>query len=167
MRSSITIAALVGVFAAVLTTAAPTARAACPTAFPSSFKIKEGSGYFQASSGTIKQTTTKSAASYFYINNTYYQGPTVPQLSYSANGVKYGAFVTDSTNGTIVLVPTTVTPPNTYLPVDGTLGANCAITFTLFQAHANSYLQVCGGLIELATSQKTGCTQVSATLVTS
>ena len=167
MPSPFALAALISAFAAAITSAAPAAKATCPTTFPSSFQIKEGSGYFEASSDTIIHDVHKSTASYFYINTTYYQGPTINQLAYSANGINYGAFVTDSVNGTIVLIPAGVTPPSGDLPIVAALQANCAISLTLFQAHANSYLQNCGGLIELATSVKTGCNQVTATLVTS
>ncbi|KAK5695301.1 hypothetical protein LTR97_008807 [Elasticomyces elasticus] len=165
MLSFFTIAWLV--LEASLALAAPTARATCPTTFPSTFKIKDNLGYFQASPPNIINVSNKAAASYFYINSTYHAGqPNTPILSYSANGVKYGAWIQDSAVGSILLRPTTVLGPTSDIPVIASLQANCAIYPSLWQAKANSILQVCSGQLFLATSQKTGCTVVTATLVT-
>ncbi|KAK0336789.1 hypothetical protein LTR91_014096 [Friedmanniomyces endolithicus] len=156
-------------FGAALTAANPIVRAAatCPTTFPSSFKVKEGSGYFKASGTKIINDASEATASYFYINSTFHQSdPATPILSYTARGINYGAWVADSSVGTILLRPTTVLGPNSDIPVIASLQSGCVIYFSLWEAHADSYLQVCSGQVELATSVKTGCTQVTATLVT-
>ncbi|TKA83320.1 hypothetical protein B0A55_00630 [Friedmanniomyces simplex] len=149
MLSFITFAALA--FSAALTGAVPFAR-----------------GYFEASGTKIINDAKLATASYFYINSTYHQGdPSTPILSYTAKGVNYGAWVADSAVGTILLRPTTVLGPNSDIPVIASLQSGCVIYFSLWEAHADSYLQVCsGGQIFLATSVKTGCTEITATLVT-
>ncbi|KAK0247922.1 hypothetical protein B0A54_16636 [Friedmanniomyces endolithicus] len=167
MQLFTTLAALA--FSAALTAATPLIRraASCPTAFPSSFKVKESSGYFEGSGTKIINDASKSTASYFYINSTNHQGdPATPILSYTAKGVNYGAWVADSAVGTILLRPTTVLGPSSDIPVVAALQSGCVIYLSLWEAHADSYLRVCSGQIELATSVKTGCTQVTATLVT-
>ncbi|KAK0940214.1 hypothetical protein LTR29_008267 [Friedmanniomyces endolithicus] len=154
---------------AALTAAAPLVRvaASCPTAFPASFKVQESCGYFEASGTKIVNDASKATASYFYINLTYHQGdPATPILSYSTKAVNYGAWVADSAVGTILLRPTTVLGPSSDIPVIASLQSGCVICFSLWEAHADSYLQVCSGQVELATSIKTGCTQVTATLIT-
>ncbi|KAK0337852.1 hypothetical protein LTR91_020683 [Friedmanniomyces endolithicus] len=113
MQLFTTLAALA--FSAALTAATPLIRraASCPTAFPSSFKVKESSGYFEGSGTKIINDASKSTASYFYINSTNHQGdPATPILSYTAKGVNYGAWVADSAVGTILLRPTTVLGPS-------------------------------------------------------
>ncbi|KAK1820801.1 hypothetical protein LTR12_004827 [Friedmanniomyces endolithicus] len=156
-------------FSVAFTAAIPLVQgaASCPTALPSSFRIQESSGYFKASGTKIINDASKSTASYFYINSTYHQGdPATPILSYTAKGVNYGAWVADSAVGTILLRPTTVLGPNSDIPVIASLQSGCVIYFSLWEAHADSYLLVCSGQIELATSVKTGCTRVTASLVT-
>ncbi|KAK4540670.1 hypothetical protein LTR36_009001 [Oleoguttula mirabilis] len=169
MLSPTKLAALLSAFSVAIISAAPTPIAAaptCSTTFPATFKIKEANGYFEVKSGTIIHDSTKSTASYFYINETVWQGPTIPQLSYSASGKNYGVFITNSVDGIIVLVPTASTATTTDLPVTAGLMANCGINLLLSESHTDSYLQDCSGVIEFATSVKTGCTQVSASLVT-
>ncbi|KAK0940023.1 hypothetical protein LTR48_005858 [Friedmanniomyces endolithicus] len=156
-------------FSVAFTAATPLVRvaASCLAAFPSSFNVQESSEYLKASGTKIINDASKATASYFYINSTYHQGdPSTPILSYSAKGINYGAWVADSSVGTILLRPTTVLGPNSDIPVIASLQSGCVIYFSLWEAHADSYLQVCSGQIELATSVKTGCTQVTATLVT-
>lgn len=167
MPSIISLASLIGAIGIALTSAGPTLRATCPTTFPSSFKIKEGSGYFEFQDGAILSDKPPATASYFYINNIYYEGDnSVSQLSYSHNGATHGAWVEDSTSGFILFRPTSATGfASSDLPIEASLEPDCTVSLTLWEAHADSILQVCDGLIYLATSQKSGCMVVTASLV--
>ncbi|OQO10071.1 hypothetical protein B0A48_04427 [Cryoendolithus antarcticus] len=164
LRKKLVGMALLGAIAAALVSANPVARATCTSTFPSSFKVREGSGYFQTTSTFIAHDIILSTASSYYINTTTVHGnPSAPQLVHTYNGVNDLAYIPDTTSGFIFLRDASQ-PAFQSIPVVADLLADCTIDFTLFEAHAASILQDCGGLIYLATSQHTDCVLVTASL---
>nr|OQO20659.1 hypothetical protein B0A51_11018 [Rachicladosporium sp. CCFEE 5018] len=147
MPFSTAIIAFVGAFAAALVSGHPVARVTCSSTIPFSFKIREGSGYFQTTSTFIAHDITLPAASSYYVNTTTVHGnPSVSQLAYTNKGVNYLAYVPDTTSGFILLRDASQ-PAFQSIPVVADLLPDCTIDFTLFEAHAPSILQDCGGLI--------------------
>ena len=82
-----TLAAIIGAVLSPLASALPSALATRQTTFPSSFKIKEGSGYFEVQTNfdTI-HTINAAQASSFYINGTTWDGAPISQLAYKNAG---------------------------------------------------------------------------------
>ncbi|KAK6441502.1 hypothetical protein LTR95_002259 [Oleoguttula sp. CCFEE 5521] len=162
MPSNTSTMALLGAIDTALVSANPVARATCSSTFPSSFKVREGSGYFQPTSTFIAHDTTLSTASSYYNNTTTVHGnPSVPQLACTKSGVNYLAYVPNNTSGFIFFRDASQ-PAFQSIPVVVDLLPDCVIDFTLFEARASSILQDCGRLIYLATSQHTDCVVVTA-----
>ena len=158
------LAALVATALCPLASALPSPLAARQTTFPSSFKIKEGSGYFEVQNtfDTI-HTINAAQASSFYINGTTWDGAPISQLAYTNAGQNYLAWL-ENGSGIIIFHPTYVHEATQDSPVIASLLPSGQIDLQPFEPHTNFYLQDCGGLIEIASSQGTNCVLVTASI---
>ncbi|KAK5674059.1 hypothetical protein LTS10_013189 [Elasticomyces elasticus] len=123
--SKLTLTTLLGDFATIVS-GAPTARA-------TSFKIKEGSGYFQVQNdGDILHDLFLATASEFFIKTISYEGDnSVPQLAYDDNGTVYGAWVLNTDTGFIFLREASENAAKTDMPCIAGLQRSGTLPWTI------------------------------------
>ncbi|TKA58197.1 hypothetical protein B0A55_12409 [Friedmanniomyces simplex] len=149
------LAALLGAASAALVAAAPypVVRATSSSTFPGAFKVQLSGGY-QGYSAIFEQILetggNPAAATTFFMNQTSYGGDNdVPQLTYG--------FISLRNNKAFGSTP--------GIPVVASLESDCTIDFTVWEAHADSILEVCDRIAYPATSLKSACDAVTATLI--